>query len=197
MYEVPPTNKQKETRYWSNTNKLFNKNEEFYYEDCIGGKSGFTNEAGMTLVSYAHINGRYIMIVTLGAASATQVYTDHTVIYDYIKENVSEEYFEDVERNYIENRENDIKEEVSGNSTDSEENIPASANADEAKGTNIWLTVIKIIGIAILVFIVAVIILYGVLIIRLKIHRMKRRRRMLQRKRRHSSEIFFDMKGKD
>lgn len=199
IYEVPPTNKQKETRYWSNTNKLFNKNEKYYYEDCIGGKSGFTNEAGMTLVSYARVNGRYIMIVTLGATSATQVYTDHTTIYDYIKENVSSDYFKKVEeicKEYKENNDTSIIGE-SGSNTNLTPNVPANTTAGNKSGTNIFFKILKIIGIVILVVFSLIVILYIILIIRFKIHRMRRRKKMLARKRRHNSEIFINIKDKD
>lgn len=199
MYEVPPTNKQNETRYWSNTNKLFNKNEKYYYEDCIGGKSGFTDEAGMTLVSYARINGRSIMVVTLGAKGATQVYTDHTTIYDYIKENVSEDYFEQIEAKYNEYKESNVDNttNISNSDTNNDKNVPASTTATEKSGSNIFLTILKVIGIVVLVVITLIILLYIVLIIRLKIHRMKRRKRMIARKRRYNSELFFNMKDED
>ena len=199
MYEVPPTNKQSETRYWSNTNKLFNKNEKYYYEDCIGGKSGFTDEAGMTLVSYARINGRSIMVVTLGAKGATQVYADHTTIYDYIKENVSEAYFEQIEAKYNEYKESNVDNttNISNSDTNNDKNVPASTTTTEKSGSNIFLTILKVIGIIVLVVIALIILLYIVLIIRLKIHRMKRRKRMLERKRRYNSELFFNMKDED
>ena len=41
------------------------------------------------------------------------------------------------------------------------------------------------------------IILYIILIIRFKIHRMRRRKKMLARKRRHNSEIFINIEDKD
>lgn len=193
LYEVPPTNKQKETRYWSNTNKLFNKNEIYYYEDCIGGKSGFTNEAGMTLVSYAHINGRYIMIATLGSRGASQVYNDHTLIYDYIKENVSSDYFKRLEAKYEEDKKNNVihtqdSSQVSQNTETSKE---------EKKDSNFFLTILKVIGTIILVIVGLFVFLYVILIIRIKIHRIKRRKRMIERKRRRNSNIFINMKDEE
>ncbi len=51
-YQIPPTNKQTETRYLSNSNKLIQKWSPNYYEYCVGGKTGFTDAAQHTLVAY-------------------------------------------------------------------------------------------------------------------------------------------------
>lgn len=183
LYEVPPTNKQKETRYWRNTNKLFNSTEKFYYPDCIGGKPGFTNEAGATLVSYANINGRYIMVVTLGAKNATGVYTDHTNIYNYIKENIDNEYFEELERLYSENRE--LLEEpdtVPGEDSVDAVSNQIGENAEKEEKTSVGKVILTVALIITLILVV----LYSVLRIRLEIKRRKRRKRIQKKRRRRN-----------
>ena len=52
-YEIPPTNKQPETRYLYAQNQLIKDSSIFYYEYCEGGKTGYTTQAGNTLVAYA------------------------------------------------------------------------------------------------------------------------------------------------
>ena len=199
LYEVPPTNKQEEIRYWANTNKLLNEYEKFYYPECVGGKPGYTSESGASLVSYAKINGRYIMIVTLGAQNATSVYTDHTNIYDYIKENVSEEYFTELEQIYEANKgkfdenaddtgNNDAEDVISNNVVDK--------NASEQKSTSIFTIILRIIGAIFFVLII----LYTILRIRLEIRRRRRRKRMLKKRRRQRrlrGDLLIDMNRKD
>lgn len=51
-YQIPPTNKTNETRYL-NQRHLLLKQGKYYYEYCVGGKTGFTDESQYTLVSFA------------------------------------------------------------------------------------------------------------------------------------------------
>ncbi len=99
-YEVPPTNKQVETRYWRNSNRMINSEENYYYCDCVGGKTGFTDQAGGTFVSYANINGRLLMVVLLHSTNSVGAYTDSATLYDYIRDNVSKEFYEQLDIKY-------------------------------------------------------------------------------------------------
>lgn len=90
-YDVPPTNLCEETRYWLNNNRMIRPGEEYYYEECIGGKTGFTNEAGGTLVTYANLNGREVVAVILKSRNSASAYADTIAIYDYIKNNITQE----------------------------------------------------------------------------------------------------------
>jgi D-alanyl-D-alanine carboxypeptidase len=51
-YQIGFTNIVQEVRYLHNSNKLINPYSNFYWEGCIGGKTGFTDQAGNTLVVY-------------------------------------------------------------------------------------------------------------------------------------------------
>src|SRR5699024_8186550 len=51
-YEIPPTNKQPETRYLLNHHKMM-AGREYAYEGVLGGKTGYTTAAGSTLVTFA------------------------------------------------------------------------------------------------------------------------------------------------
>ena len=65
-YKVPATNKSGE-RKLKNTNMLLNKDGSFYYEYALGGKTGFTEEAGTCLVSAAEKDGDRLICVVMGA----------------------------------------------------------------------------------------------------------------------------------
>ncbi len=62
-----------------NHNKLL-----WTYNGCIGGKTGFTETAGRTLVSCAERNGMKLVCVTLGAPDD---WDDHAKLYDFGFEN--------------------------------------------------------------------------------------------------------------
>jgi len=89
-YIVAKTNKTNSERYLNNTNRLILKKEDSiysrYYEYCIGGKTGFTNEAGRTLVTFAKKGDETIIVAVFGASSSgTQDvrYTDAINLFNY------------------------------------------------------------------------------------------------------------------
>lgn len=90
-YEVPPTNLYSETRYWLNSNRMLREGEEYYYPACNGGKTGFTNEAGGTFVSYANLDGRQVLCVIMKSTNSAGAYSDTIQLYDYIRQNVKPE----------------------------------------------------------------------------------------------------------
>ena len=51
-FELPPTNKQPETRYLLNHHKMM-AGRDYAYEGVLGGKTGYTEVAGSTLVTFA------------------------------------------------------------------------------------------------------------------------------------------------
>lgn len=62
-------------RYLSNHNKLL-----WRYEGCTGLKTGYTDEAGRTLVSSAKRDGQELIAVTLNAPND---WSDHAALFDY------------------------------------------------------------------------------------------------------------------
>ena len=62
---------------------LMAKESDLYYEGCIGGKTGFANEAQHTLVVAAERNGRTYIAVTMRAADLGINCTDSTALFDY------------------------------------------------------------------------------------------------------------------
>ena len=81
-YEIPPTNLQTETRYLHGQHQMLNPNSIYYYKDAIGGKTGYTVEAGNTLVTYAERDGLTLIAVVMKCNGAEH-YTDTTALFDY------------------------------------------------------------------------------------------------------------------
>ena len=87
-YQIPPTNKTEEIRYLSQQHKLLNEKRDsyMYREDVIAGKTGFTNEAGNTLVTVAKRGDIQLICVVL-KSNLANLYTDTNIILDYGFEN--------------------------------------------------------------------------------------------------------------
>lgn len=81
-YEIPPTNKQTETRYLHGQHQMLNPNAIYYYEDAIGGKTGYTSEALNTLVTYANRDGMELIAVVMKCTGANH-YVDTAALFDY------------------------------------------------------------------------------------------------------------------
>lgn len=87
-YVMPATNKKPE-RYWNNHHQMVYgwKYPQYESSSCIGGKTGFTQMAGNTLVTFAEKNGMTLIAVVMCAAShANQKqnqYTDTKRLLDY------------------------------------------------------------------------------------------------------------------
>ena len=83
-YEIPPTNLQKDTRYLANNQYMFTLNDT--YPGAFAGKTGWTQEAGHTLVTIAEQNGVTLICIVLHS-DATGVldcqYKDSTALLDY------------------------------------------------------------------------------------------------------------------
>lgn len=80
-YEIPPTEKQPESRILYNTNKMI-QGGKFFNENVVGGKTGFTDEAGHTLVTYAKKNNAQLICVVMGEEN-TNAYTDTNKLLEY------------------------------------------------------------------------------------------------------------------
>lgn len=81
-YEIPPTNKQTETRYLHGQHQMLNKHSLYYYPEAEGGKTGFTSQALNTLVTYAKKGNTELIAVVLHCNGA-QHYVDTKALFDY------------------------------------------------------------------------------------------------------------------
>lgn len=80
-YEIPPTNKYKSTRYLRNKHGLL-KNRTYEYEYSLGGKTGYTEEAGHTLISFAKKEGVRLICVVM-RSTAEDRYSDTKALFEY------------------------------------------------------------------------------------------------------------------
>lgn len=81
-YKIPTTNIVNEERILHNSNKLIQKTSPHYYQYCVGGKTGYTNEAGNTLVTYAKKDNIELIAVVM-QDEGTSVYDDTKKLYEY------------------------------------------------------------------------------------------------------------------
>lgn len=208
QYSIGPTNKCEESRYWNNGNELILENSYFYYQDCIGGKTGYDEKAKSTLVTYANINGRELLCVLLKAPSKTVAMEETKLLYEYIKANVSMDYYEQIDAVYKKEQEEASKkaEEASKNAEkNSEKSTLANATVandknKENKGMPLWAKIIITIIIVLLVLFVGfyAYLRYVVYIRRKRRREMRRRRRMQQQRRqeeRYRQTRFYQEKN--
>lgn len=81
-YIVPKTNITDEERWLNNHHKMVLQGSE-HYEGCLGGKTGYTEKAGNTLVTYAERDGRKLVCVLLADVNIVAQYTDTKALLDY------------------------------------------------------------------------------------------------------------------
>lgn len=87
-YQIPPTNIQSETRYLRNHHKFVLK-QDYRYDDCIGGKTGYTSVSKYTLVSVAKRGDLELICVVMHDDSNEHQYTDTAKLFDFAFDNFS------------------------------------------------------------------------------------------------------------
>ncbi len=87
-YQIPPTNIQPETRYLRNHHK-FVLQEGHQYDDCIGGKTGYTSNSKFTLVSVAKRGDLELICVIMRDDTTNHQYDDTKKLFDYAYDNFS------------------------------------------------------------------------------------------------------------
>lgn len=81
-YTIPPTNKQPDTRHITNKQYMFCLNDT--YPGAFAGKTGWTEEAGHTLITIAEREGVTLIAVVLKADGEIDAqYKDSTALLDY------------------------------------------------------------------------------------------------------------------
>ena len=83
-YSIPPTNTHSVETPLNNHHAMLNfyKTDDYLYEGCLGGKTGYTDAAQYTLVTYARRNGMTLVCVVMNAPSPG-FYTDTIHLFDY------------------------------------------------------------------------------------------------------------------
>lgn len=82
-YVIPPTNKQTESRNIGAGHKMMFSFTKYYDEGIIGGKSGYTEDAGHTLVTAVKRNDRTLIAVVMGEPKNAAMYEDTVALFDY------------------------------------------------------------------------------------------------------------------
>ncbi len=81
-HTIPPTNIVNEPRVINNSNKLIQPWSPYYYPDCIGGKTGFTDQAGHNLVSFAKRGDTTLIAVSMHG-DTNKPYEDAKKMFEY------------------------------------------------------------------------------------------------------------------
>lgn len=89
-YTIPPTNKHEDPTYLNNHHAMLNyyRTNQYLYDYCVGGKTGYTSDALGTLVTYAKKDGITLICVTMCGAGQVY-YTDTRALYDFYFNNLS------------------------------------------------------------------------------------------------------------
>ena len=82
-YVIEPTNKNSESRVLHTHHPMLAPESGYYYEGCIGGKTGYTSAAGNTLVTAVRRNGTTYITVTMKAADLAIASSDSTAMFNY------------------------------------------------------------------------------------------------------------------
>lgn len=89
-YTMDATNKTNSKRYFTNTNRLIQTKEDSiysrYYKYCIGGKTGYTDEAGKTLVTYGVKDNKNVIVTVFNGGTVEGIdarYTDAINLFEY------------------------------------------------------------------------------------------------------------------
>ena len=83
-YQIPPTNKHEDPTPLNNHHQMISayKGSSNLYEYAIGGKTGYTQAAGNTLVTYAEKDGMLLICVVMVSDAKSQ-YTDTRKLFEY------------------------------------------------------------------------------------------------------------------
>lgn len=81
-YTIPANNKRKEPYQSIQRNMMLFPTSQYYDEDVIGGKTGYTDQAGKCLVSYAKRGNVFLICVVLKSEGDT-VFVDTKKLFDY------------------------------------------------------------------------------------------------------------------
>lgn len=88
-YTIPKTNVTDEERYLLNHHKMMQDDSDYYWQYCMGGKTGFTSQCLNTLVTYAEKDGRSLVSVVLRVNGAGKAYEESRQILAYGFDNFS------------------------------------------------------------------------------------------------------------
>ncbi len=68
---------------WRNSNALINPDSDYYFQGCLGGKTGFTTPAGQCMAVAAERNGRQIVAIVMKAGTSGDRFADAVRLLNY------------------------------------------------------------------------------------------------------------------
>lgn len=80
LYELKPTNKRSESLWMLNHHKMM-AGREYAYDGVVGGKTGYTDAAGSTLVTFAKRGSTILLVVVLNSVNGA--WSDTAALLDY------------------------------------------------------------------------------------------------------------------
>lgn len=89
QYTIPVTNVTNETRTFQQHHKMLFDWRDQYYEYCVGGKTGYTDNALNTLVTFASKDGVNLVSVVMRTHGSGNTYVDTKAMLDYAFQNFS------------------------------------------------------------------------------------------------------------
>ena len=89
LYTIPETNVTNEKRAFENHHKMLFDWRNQYYEYCVGGKTGYTDKALNTLVTFATKDDVNLVAVVLRTHGSGNTYVDTRAMLDYAFNNFS------------------------------------------------------------------------------------------------------------
>lgn len=87
QYTIPTTNVTNETRTFQQNHKMLFEWRDQYYEYCVGGKTGYTDQSLNTLVTFATKDDVNLVSVVMRTHGSGNVYVDTRAMMDYTFEN--------------------------------------------------------------------------------------------------------------
>ena len=104
-YTIPPTNKHAEQTDLQNHNEMLYpfQTNKYVYDGCTGGKTGYTNAANSTLVTYAERDGMTLICVVMNTQSPNQ-WLDSRNLFDYCFDNFQIFSVKDNEKAYTKDK---------------------------------------------------------------------------------------------
>ena len=81
-YTIGPTNLTGESRTFRHRHQML-KGRPMYYEYCKGGKTGFTDQSGFTLVTFAEKNDMRLICVVFNCSDSNIRFTDTRTLFDW------------------------------------------------------------------------------------------------------------------
>ena len=81
-YWLPATNMSDKRELWT-TNELLYNVTDLYYEYCTGGKTGYTGDAGYTMVAFGEKDNRRLVAVVFGCPTSVERFQDAAALLEY------------------------------------------------------------------------------------------------------------------